>query len=75
VIKHPEGKEVDLINELEIIPENENSPQGISNYVFTNVLKSTSINMIDLRTGYIVAEFNFDHLLKYQRYHVDTRLS
>ena len=42
---------------MEIIEEKNDTP-GISNYFFANVFYSKSIFMIDLRTGYVVKEWD-----------------
>lgn len=56
------------MNELEIIEENDKSPSGVSNYLFANNFNHTDnfIYMIDLRTGFIVKDWNFNALQEYQ---------
>ena len=53
---------VPYLNELEIIPESPSQPVGISNYTFANAFYSHSIFLIDLRTGYVVKEWDFKFL-------------
>lgn len=53
---------MEFINEMEIIPEGETVPNGISNYVFANAFYSQSVYMIDLRTGKVVKEWDFGFL-------------
>ena len=65
-ITYEDGSSVKLINELEIIPESEKLPSGISNYCFANAFYSNRIFMIDLRTGIVAKWWNVQLLIDHQ---------
>jgi len=72
---YPNGTSMDFVNELEIIPEGESVPTGISNYVFANAFYSQSIYMVDLRTGKTVKEWDFTFLVEHEQTHAQDKLS
>ena len=47
------------MNEAEIIPESDSTPKGVSNYMFMNIFTTSVVFMVDLRTGYIIKEWDF----------------
>ena len=61
-----DGTELNWINELEIIPESDTTPTGISNYAFVNEFFTTNVRMLDLRTGFVVHTWNFDNIMDHQ---------
>lgn len=61
------GEPYSFINELEIIKESPSSPAGVSQYAFGNVFLKNHIIMIDLRSGKVVTQWNFDQLVHDQK--------
>lgn len=66
------GMELNYINELEIIqedPSNQFLNEGISNYVFAQAFHQSAVFMIEISSGDVVKEWEFDDLINHQKEH------
>jgi len=60
--------ELNYINELEIIqedPSNQFLNEGISNYVFAQAFHQSAVFMIEISSGDVVKEWEFDDLINH----------
>lgn len=68
------GTQANHMNEMEIINEHKDLPEGISNYVFFNTFFDKKIFMLDLRTGQVVKEWDFGFIEDHQKEFVKDKL-